>query len=276
MKLIINIFVFTTLFLCLEPSYLFAQKIHKDDVSKFVGIIKVTPNDRPNSWPQDSAFKKRLPLENRFVEYSVTSKPSDLILKFRGKSTENEAYSLAMTPNSRVNSFLNIREKRYTLLMLHNGGYESSTSFLSLWENDGDSLEFNRLFKTNFTGSLGYIQIQPDYVIDVYQNLVFVVFASGGDEGWYGGYYEFIELNRRKGLTSLLKKEFNSDYGYENYVLYKFLGKKNLLIETFSFTTSEIREQYNGSNYRLRDRKLVKSETELLDLIELVETAKDN
>lgn len=235
--------------LCFTSQSLEAQDIHQNDVEKFIGVVKTTSLNKPETWPDDSTFTKIRPHENSFLDYSVNSTQREMSRKYPHDFNNNETYSLAMWPNSRTVASLKIDEKNFSLIMLHNGGFEGSTSFLTLWRHVGDSLQFRHLFSTPFTVGLGLVQFEPDYIIDVYDNLIFVLKASGGDEGWVGGYYQFLALDQRNNLTSLLKIEFNSDYNFENHVLYKFLDKNNLLIQKYNFETSQIREQFDGRNY---------------------------
>jgi len=263
------------LILCFTSQSLEAQVIHQKDVEKFIGVVKTTPLNKPDTWPDDSTFTSNRPLENSFLEYSLNSTQREMGKKYPHDWNSNETYSLAIWPNSRNAVSLKIDEKSFSLIMLHNGGFEGSTSFLTLWRHVGDSLQFRHLFSTPFYAGLGLVQFEPNYIIDVYNNPIFVIKASGGDAGWVGGYYQFLELDRRNNLTSLLKIEFDSDYGFENHVLYKFLDKNNLLVAKYNFSTTQVRDQFDGRNFRLNERKLVKSEFELLDLIELVNTAKN-
>lgn len=270
----LHFFSIILLSFCLTSQNVVGQIIHKNDLENFIGVLKTTPVNKPDTWPKDSLFYSSLPLENHFTHYAIGSTYKEMTEQYPYDWNTNETYSIAFWPNSRLVRSLEVLEKDWMLVAFHNGGYESGASFLTLWEVQGDSLSFRYVFSDPFITGIGSAQLEQNYIIDVYQNLIFVVKDSFGDGGKSWGSYHFIALDEENNLLHLLEKKFRSNSRSESYILYKFLWKEDLLIQRYEFSKSLYFEKFDGRKYQLTDRILESSNHELIDLIELVKNAR--
>jgi hypothetical protein len=268
-----KIFLFIFLIVLFTES-VFSQTVHKDDLKDFVGVILTTPLNEPKNWSKDQEFQPIVPLDSSFHKYFITSDAWSIEKKYPHSWDSTSTFSIAMYPkNSKFNFELDVYEKRSKLVMLHNGGYEGSTSFLTLWTVDKDSLIFKHLFQTRFSAGLGMVGLEKNYKIDINRNLIFGVKGGGGDAGWTSGYYSFLYMHNKK-LTELIQKSYGSDIQSqrEYIVLYELLDSRTLLTNTFEFTFTVHKDTTErGSTWTYYNRKLVSSEHELINLKEIIE-----
>ncbi|MGF1668850.1 MAG: hypothetical protein ACFCU6_00265 [Balneolaceae bacterium] len=122
--------IFSILLLISFRSY--GQTIHKNDIYDFTAILITTPHQQPEKWPDGKDFEKYVSLRDSFYLHTTTPNPSSEIF-FQPFPNWHDSISIKTTvfvpPHTQKGFQLDIPEKEWRLIMLNNGGYESSTNY---------------------------------------------------------------------------------------------------------------------------------------------------
>ncbi len=251
-----RLFTITVFSLVLISVPIDAQVIHYSELEDFVGLIQINGEE---------------PI--KLIDYGVNVDFSELDTPGGINPFFDDEYSFAFWPNKNMVQYLEIDELNIMIVSFHNGGYESGKSFLSLWNTVGDSVSFDRFISTNSV-KLGFAQLEQNYTTNLSDDLVFVIKDEFGDGGKMRGTYHFVALDNKKTLYPLLAETYYGVSDSESHILYKFIWKKDLLIQRTEFSKSNYFETINGVNYELSKRTIIDYNQDIFDLTDLVNKAK--
>jgi len=203
-----------------------AQVIHKNNLQGFIGFITTTPLS------ERSTEKRGVAKSDKITDYFVNLDREEFNELLYTEKTESDSLfqqTVAYLPDRGPVFHLNIKEKNRWLVLLNNGVYETSSTYLTVWKQRGDSLHFEYIHKKPFRVGLGLVKLEENYQLTDQRSVIFVLNSEGGDAGYMHGAYSFFHMDDNYALTRLLKKVYGTGEKPQTKinVLYSFFGPQN-------------------------------------------------
>ena len=247
-----------------------AQVIHKNDIQNFIGSITTTPLSAR------STGKRGIVKSEEITGYKVNldrEEFNELLYTRKTVSDTLVQQTVAYLRDRGPVFHLNIKEKGRWLVLLNNGEYETSSTYLTVWSQKGDSLHFDHIHKKPFRVGLGFVKFEDHYQLTDQRSVVFVLNSEGGDAGYVHGAYSFYHMDDNYELIRLVKKEYGTgeEPQTKSIVLYSFLDRRTLFTNTVTLSFSRCRDTTGGGSYGTYvDWEIVSAKPELFELQPLI------